>query len=148
MVLFYKSFSVFITVFSICRFFRVIIISFHQFFFHKFFFFFSCPSQIMFVFFLCFVMLSSAGSHLKTKPPPLLSLHGLSGAPISRGPLLSHNPYGGPGIPRGPLLSHVPPFHMGLRGPHGPRMPLPALKSSRPPLLATPGWFSSLLGAL
>ncbi|KAF6722074.1 Nuclear receptor coactivator 5 [Oryzias melastigma] len=84
-------------------------------------------------------LLPSPGSHLKTKPPPLLSLHGLSGAPISRGPLLSHNPYGGPGIPRGPLLSHVPPFHMGLRGPHGPRMPLPALKSSRPPLLATPG---------
>uniref|UniRef100_A0A8C7YYE0 Nuclear receptor coactivator 5-like n=1 Tax=Oryzias sinensis TaxID=183150 RepID=A0A8C7YYE0_9TELE len=79
------------------------------------------------------------GSHLKTKPPPLLSLHGLSGAPISRGPLLSHNPYAGPGMSRGPLLSHVPPFHMGLRGPHGPRMAPPSLKSSRPPLLATPG---------
>uniref|UniRef100_A0A8C7Z0F7 Nuclear receptor coactivator 5-like n=1 Tax=Oryzias sinensis TaxID=183150 RepID=A0A8C7Z0F7_9TELE len=84
-------------------------------------------------------LLPSPGSHLKTKPPPLLSLHGLSGAPISRGPLLSHNPYAGPGMSRGPLLSHVPPFHMGLRGPHGPRMAPPSLKSSRPPLLATPG---------
>ncbi|XP_045894522.1 nuclear receptor coactivator 5 isoform X2 [Micropterus dolomieu] len=83
------------------------------------------------------------GSYPKTKPPPLLSLHrppGPSlGAQASRGPLSSHSLYGAPTVPRGPLLHHAPPYHPGPRGPHGSRMAPPSLKSSRPPLLASPG---------
>ncbi|XP_026168005.1 nuclear receptor coactivator 5 [Mastacembelus armatus] len=88
-------------------------------------------------------LLPSPGSHPKTKPPPLLSLHrppGLSlGAPASRGPLSSHNPYGTAPVSRGPLLSHTLPYHPGARGPHGIRGAPPSLKSSRPPLLSAPG---------
>ncbi|XP_072242754.1 nuclear receptor coactivator 5 [Leuresthes tenuis] len=76
----------------------------------------------------------------KTKPPPLLSLHRLPGPlgpPVPRGSLSLHNPYGPSGMPRGPLLLHGPLFHP--RGPHGPRVTPPTLKSSRPPLLSTPG---------
>lgn len=88
-------------------------------------------------------LLPSPGSYPKTKPPPLLSLHrppGPSlGAQASRGPLSSHSLYGAPTVPRGPLLHHAPPYHPGPRGPHGSRMAPPSLKSSRPPLLASPG---------
>ncbi|KAM9351948.1 uncharacterized protein ABDE67_006802 [Symphorus nematophorus] len=88
-------------------------------------------------------LLPSPGSHLKTKPPPLLSLHRppgpLLGIPSPRGPLSSHNPYGAPAVPHGPLLHHAPPYHPGPRGPHGIRGAPPSLKSSRPPLLVTPG---------
>ncbi|KAM7413900.1 hypothetical protein PAMA_018957 [Pampus argenteus] len=88
-------------------------------------------------------LLPSPGSYPKTKPPPLLSLHrppGPSlGPPSSRGPSSSHSSYGAPGLPRGPLLHHTPPYHSGPRGPHGTRAAPPSLKSSRPPLLSTPG---------
>uniref|UniRef100_A0A3P8U459 Si:ch211-216l23.2 n=1 Tax=Amphiprion percula TaxID=161767 RepID=A0A3P8U459_AMPPE len=91
-------------------------------------------------------LLPTPGSYPKTKPPPLLSLHGLPGpslgAPLLRGPLSSHMPLSGPGVSRGPLLHHPPPpsFHPGpARGLHGPRGAPPSLKSSRPPLLSSPG---------
>ncbi|XP_022061848.1 nuclear receptor coactivator 5 isoform X2 [Acanthochromis polyacanthus] len=91
-------------------------------------------------------LLPTPGSNPKTKPPPLLSLHGLPGpslgSPLLRGPLSSHMPFGGPGVSRGPLLHHPPPapFHPGpSRGPHGSRGAPPSLKSSRPPLLSSPG---------
>uniref|UniRef100_UPI0037E81BEB nuclear receptor coactivator 5 n=1 Tax=Semicossyphus pulcher TaxID=241346 RepID=UPI0037E81BEB len=88
-------------------------------------------------------LLPSPGSYPKTKPPPLLSLHRPPapslGAPPSRGLLSSHSPYGSPAGPRGPLLHHAPPYHPGPRGPHGIRGAPPTLKSSRPPLLASPG---------
>ncbi|XP_028264441.1 nuclear receptor coactivator 5 [Parambassis ranga] len=79
-------------------------------------------------------LLPSPGTHPKSKPPPLLSLHRPSLGP--RGPLSSHTPYS---LPRGPLLRHPPSFHPGPRGPHGVRCPPPSLKSSRPPLLSAPG---------
>ncbi|XP_031150670.1 nuclear receptor coactivator 5 [Sander lucioperca] len=88
-------------------------------------------------------LLPPPGSHPKTKPPPLLSLHqppGPSlGASASRGPLSSHSSYCGPSMPRGPLLHHPPPYHQGPRGPHAGRGAPPSLKSCRPPLLASPG---------
>ncbi|KAL3061990.1 hypothetical protein OYC64_010000 [Pagothenia borchgrevinki] len=88
-------------------------------------------------------LLPSPGSYPKTKPPPLLSLHRPNGPSLggssSRGLLSSHNPYGGPSAPRGPPLHHVPPYHQGPRGPHMGRGAPPSLKSSRPPLLASPG---------
>ncbi|XP_034390772.1 nuclear receptor coactivator 5 [Cyclopterus lumpus] len=87
-------------------------------------------------------LLPSPGSYPKTKPPPLLSLHrppGPSlGASSSRGPQSLHSPYGGPSMSRGPLLHHPPLYHPGPRGPLLNRAP-PSLKSSRPPLLASPG---------
>ncbi|XP_034541777.1 nuclear receptor coactivator 5 [Notolabrus celidotus] len=88
-------------------------------------------------------LLPSPGSYPKTKPPPLLSLHRPPcpslGAPPSRGLLSSHSPFGPLPLSRGPLLHHVPPYHPGPRGPHGIRGGPPTLKSSRPPLLASPG---------
>uniref|UniRef100_A0A8C5HWT2 Nuclear receptor coactivator 5-like n=1 Tax=Gouania willdenowi TaxID=441366 RepID=A0A8C5HWT2_GOUWI len=88
-------------------------------------------------------LLPLPGSHLKTKPPPLLSLHGLPGLSLGpqhpRGPMPLHMPFGGPGAPRGPLLHHPPMFHTIPRGQHGPRATPPSLKSSRPPLLSSPG---------
>ncbi|KAG8012895.1 Nuclear receptor coactivator 5, partial [Nibea albiflora] len=88
-------------------------------------------------------LLPPPGSYPKTKPPPLLSLHrppGPSlGTPASRGPMSSHMSYGAPSMSRGPLLHHTPPFHPGPRGPHGNRGVPPSLKSSRPPLLSSPG---------
>lgn len=88
-------------------------------------------------------LLPPPGSYPKTKPPPLLSLHRLPGpplgAPSSRGLLSSHSSFGPPPGPRGPLLHHAPLFHPGPRGPHGIRGAPPTLKSSRPPLLASPG---------
>ncbi|KAM3609267.1 uncharacterized protein V6R79_012041 [Siganus canaliculatus] len=87
-------------------------------------------------------LLPSPGSHLKSKPPPLLSLHhplGPSlGLPASRGLLSPHIPFGSPSASRGPLL-HTPPYHPVPRGPHMSRGAPPSLKSSRPPLLAAPG---------
>ncbi|XP_054631392.1 nuclear receptor coactivator 5 isoform X2 [Dunckerocampus dactyliophorus] len=73
-------------------------------------------------------LLPSPGSYPKTKPPPLLSL-----------PPSLHNPYGGPSLHRGPLISYPPQRHPGHRGSHGNRGAPPSLKSSRPPLLSTPG---------
>ncbi|XP_053282165.1 nuclear receptor coactivator 5 [Pleuronectes platessa] len=88
-------------------------------------------------------LLPSPGSYPKTKPPPLLSLHGLPGPSLGgqsqRGPQLQHNLFNGPGGNRGPLLHHPPLFHQGPRGPHNIRGPPPSLKSSRPPLLSSPG---------
>ncbi|XP_070687606.1 nuclear receptor coactivator 5 [Pempheris klunzingeri] len=88
-------------------------------------------------------LLPSPGSYPKTKPPPLLSLHRPPGPPLGnqalRGSLSSHSLYGIPTAPRGPLLHHAPPYHQGSRGPHGNRVPPPSLKSSRPPLLSSPG---------
>ncbi|XP_060932331.1 nuclear receptor coactivator 5 [Limanda limanda] len=88
-------------------------------------------------------LLPSPGSYPKTKPPPLLSLHGLPGPSLGgqslRGPQLQHNLFNGPGGNRGPLLHHPPLFHQGPRGPHNTRGPPPTLKSSRPPLLSSPG---------
>ncbi|KAM9375483.1 nuclear receptor coactivator 5 [Pholidichthys leucotaenia] len=85
-------------------------------------------------------LLPLPGTHLKTKPPPLLSLHRsagpLLGGPLNCGPSPPHMPYDAPG--RVPLL-HTPPYLLGSRGPHGPRPAPPSLKSSRPPLLAAPG---------
>ncbi|XP_047453417.1 nuclear receptor coactivator 5 isoform X2 [Mugil cephalus] len=81
-------------------------------------------------------LLPLPGSHPKTKPPPLLSLHHPS---VPRGPMPSHMPYGGSGMSRGPLFQHPPLFHPGPRGPHGNRAAPPSLKSSRPPLLSAPG---------
>ncbi|XP_037624249.1 nuclear receptor coactivator 5 [Sebastes umbrosus] len=80
-------------------------------------------------------LLPSPGSYPKTKPPPLLSLHRLPGPPLGS----SHGLYGGPSVPRGPLLLHPPLYHPGPRGPHNNRGAPPSLKSSRPPLLASPG---------
>ncbi|KAM6937963.1 nuclear receptor coactivator 5 [Xenentodon cancila] len=88
-------------------------------------------------------LLPTPGSHPKTKPPPLLSLHRLPGpslgAPLPRSPLPLHHPYGPPGVLRGPLLHHGPPSYPGLRGLHWPRLAPPSLKNSRPPLLSSPG---------
>ncbi|XP_029290323.1 nuclear receptor coactivator 5 isoform X2 [Cottoperca gobio] len=88
-------------------------------------------------------LLPSPGSYPKTKPPPLLSLHRPSGPSLgssaSRGLLSSHNLYGAPSVLRGPLLHHVPLYHQVPRGPHLGRGAPPSLKSSRPPLLASPG---------
>ncbi|XP_030587884.1 nuclear receptor coactivator 5 [Archocentrus centrarchus] len=88
-------------------------------------------------------LLPSPVAHPKSKPPPLLSLHRLPGpsigAPLVRGPLSTHIPYGGPSVPRGPLLHTPPAFHAGTRGPLGARAAPPTLKSSRPPLLSSPG---------
>ncbi|XP_042352740.1 nuclear receptor coactivator 5 [Plectropomus leopardus] len=83
-------------------------------------------------------LLPSPGSYPKTKPPPLLSLHGPPCPPLGASPL--RGPYGAPPLPRGPLLQT--PFHLGPLGPRGPpliRGAPPSLKSSRPPLLASPG---------
>ncbi|XP_017294854.1 nuclear receptor coactivator 5 isoform X2 [Kryptolebias marmoratus] len=77
-------------------------------------------------------LLPTPGTFPKSKPPPLLSLQQLPGlplgSPVSRGPR--------PSLFRGPLLHHGPPLH---RGPHRDRLPPPSLKSSRPPLLSSPG---------
>ncbi|XP_068595835.1 nuclear receptor coactivator 5 isoform X2 [Brachionichthys hirsutus] len=87
-------------------------------------------------------LLPSPVSYPKTKPPPLLSLHRLPGPSLgvlpSRGLLPSHLPYGAQVLPRGPLLHYAPLYHPGPRGPLLRGTP-PSLKSSRPPLLSTPG---------
>lgn len=104
---------------------------------------FFCPHKSFSLRHIWYISLS-LGSFPKTKPPPLLSLHrppGLSlGAPPVRVPLSSsHSPYGAP-LSRGlPLLPHASLYHPGPRGPHGIRGTPPSLKSSRPPLLSTPG---------
>ncbi|XP_061630889.1 nuclear receptor coactivator 5 [Phyllopteryx taeniolatus] len=69
-------------------------------------------------------LLPSPGSYPKTKPPPLLSL---------QRPTSLHNSYGGP------LIHRLPLRHQGPRGSHGLKGAPPSLKSSRPPLLSTPG---------
>ncbi|XP_077453326.1 nuclear receptor coactivator 5 [Stigmatopora argus] len=74
-------------------------------------------------------LLPSPGSFPKTKPPPLLSLHR---------PQSLHNSYGGPGLLCTPLMRPLPQRNLALRGSHGMRVAPPSLKSSRPPLLATP----------
>ncbi|XP_029993255.1 uncharacterized protein LOC115421490 isoform X2 [Sphaeramia orbicularis] len=77
--------------------------------------------------------LSLPGSHLKTKPPPLLSMHHPP-SPSLLSPILR-----GSSSSRVPLL-HPPPFHPGSRASHGPRGTTPpSLKSLRPPLLSLPG---------
>ncbi|XP_008298948.1 nuclear receptor coactivator 5 isoform X2 [Stegastes partitus] len=82
----------------------------------------------------------SGGPMVDLPPPPPVPLLPSPGAPLLRGPMSSHIPFGGPGMSRGPLLHHPPPpFHPGARGPHGPRAAPPSLKSSRPPLLSSPG---------
>ncbi|XP_057693713.1 nuclear receptor coactivator 5 [Corythoichthys intestinalis] len=75
-------------------------------------------------------LLPSPGSFPKTKPPPLLSLHR---------PQSTHNLYGGPGLLCTPLMRPLPQRNQALRGSHSMRVAPPSLKSSRPPLLATPG---------
>ncbi|XP_034032866.1 nuclear receptor coactivator 5 [Thalassophryne amazonica] len=94
-------------------------------------------------------LLPLPGSHPKSKPPPLLSLHhtpvsvlgagGPHGLPTPRGPLSSHYPYGVAAALRGPLLQHPPLYFAGPRGPYGFRGAPPSLKSARPPLLPSPG---------
>ncbi|XP_051917508.1 nuclear receptor coactivator 5 isoform X1 [Hippocampus zosterae] len=75
-------------------------------------------------------LLPSPGSHTKTKPPPLLSL---------QQPPSLHNSYGGSSLLCSPLMQPLPPRHQGPRGSHAMRGAPPSLKSSRPPLLSTPG---------
>ncbi|XP_077371977.1 nuclear receptor coactivator 5 isoform X1 [Festucalex cinctus] len=75
-------------------------------------------------------LLPTPGSFLKSKPPPLLSLQ--------QSPSL-HNSYSGPGLLRTPLMPHLPPRLQVSRGSHSMRGSPPTLKSSRPPLLSTPG---------
>lgn len=79
---------------------------------------------------------SLLGSHTKTKPPPLLSL---------QQPPSLHNSYGGSSLLCSPLMQPLPPRHQGPRGSHATRGAPPSLKSSRPPLLSTPGGLLGLL---
>ncbi|XP_061679447.1 nuclear receptor coactivator 5 [Syngnathoides biaculeatus] len=73
-------------------------------------------------------LLPSPGSFPKTKPPPLLSL-----------PPSLHNSYGSPSLLGCPQIHHLPLRDQGPRGSHGMKGAPPSLKSSRPPLLSTPG---------
>ncbi|XP_061773079.1 nuclear receptor coactivator 5 isoform X4 [Nerophis ophidion] len=73
-------------------------------------------------------LLPTPGPYPMSKPPPLLSL-----------PPSLHNHYGGPGFHHPPFIPYPPQRHWGHRGSHGNRGMPPSLKSSRPPLLSTPG---------
>ncbi|XP_061138651.1 nuclear receptor coactivator 5 isoform X1 [Syngnathus typhle] len=70
------------------------------------------------------------GSHLKSKPPPLLSLQ--------QKPSL-HTSYGGPSLLGSPPMTRLPIRHQGPRGSLSMRAAPPSLKGSRPPLLSLPG---------